>query len=51
MAEGLPHLCDVLVDSSLLVVGETSPVLVKVSSVIVASGSSHVVSKDSVFPL
>jgi len=43
--------CDVLVNSSLLVVGETSPVLVEVSSVIVTSGSSRAAAKNSVVPL
>ena len=44
-------MCDVLVNSSLLVVGETSPVLVEVSSVIVTSDSSHIAEKNSVVPL
>ena len=44
-------MCDVLVNSSLLVVGETSPVLVEGSSVIVASVISHVSGKDLVVPL
>lgn len=44
-------MCDVLVDTSLLVAGETSLVLVGVSSVIVASGSSRVATKNSVDPL
>lgn len=44
-------MCDVLVDTSLLVVGETLLVLVGVSSVIVASGSSRVATKNSVDPL
>ena len=34
-----------------LVVGETSLVLVSISSVTVASGSSRVATKDSVVPL
>ena len=51
MAEGLPYLCDVLVDSSLLVVGEMSPVLVGGSSVIVATGSSPVAAKDLMVPI
>ena len=49
-AEELFSMCDVLVDSSLLVVGETSPVLVGGSSVIVATGSSPVAAKDLVVP-
>ena len=44
-------MCDFLEDSSLLVVGETSPVLVEGSSVIVASVISHVSGKDLVVPL
>ena len=44
-------MCDVLVDSSLLVAGETSPVLVGGSSVIVATGSSPVATKDLVVPV
>ena len=44
-------MCDVLVDTSLFVVRETSLVLVGVSSVIVASGSSGVATKNSVVPL
>ena len=44
-------MCDVLVDTSLLVVGEILLVLVGVSSVIVASGSSCVATEDSVDPL
>ena len=44
-------MCDVLVDSSLLVAGETSPVLVGGSSVIVATGSSPVATKDLVVPI
>ena len=43
-------MCDVLVDSSLLVAEETSPVLVGSSSVIVASDSSCVAAKDYVVP-
>ena len=50
-AEELFSMCDVLVNSSLLVVGETSPVLVEGSSVIVASVISHVSGKDLVVPL
>ena len=49
--ERIMSLCDVLVDTSLLVVGETSPVLVGSSSVIVASGSTHVAAQDLVVPL
>ena len=41
-------LCDVLVDTSLLVAGKTSLVLVGISSVIVASDPSHVATNDSV---
>ena len=44
-------MCDVMVDSSLLVAEETSPVLVGRSSVIVANGSAHVAAQDSVVPL
>ena len=44
-------LYDVSVDTSLLVVGEILLVLVGVSSVIVASGSSGVATKNSVVPL
>ena len=44
-------MCDVLVDTFLLVVGETSLVWVGISSVIVASGSSCVATEDSVDPL
>ena len=44
-------MCDVLVGFSLLVVRETSPVLVGASSVTGASGSSHVSAKDSVVSL
>ena len=47
---GIP-MCDVLVGFSLLVVRETSPVLVGASSVTGASGSSHVSAKDSVVSL
>ena len=43
-------MCDILVDSSLLV-GETSPVLVGGSSLIVATGSSPVAAKDLVVPV
>ena len=50
-AEELFSMCDVLVNSSLLVVGETSSVLVEVSSVIVTSDSSRVAAKNSVVPL
>ena len=49
-AEVFLSMCDVLVNSSLLVVGETSPVLVEVS-VIVTSDSSRVAAKNSVVPL
>ena len=48
--ERIMSLCDVLVDTSLLVVGETSPVLVEVS-VIVTSDSSRIAAKNSVVPL
>ena len=41
-------LCDVMVDSSLLVAEETSPILVGSSSIIVASGSAHVAAQDLV---
>ena len=51
ITSGLISICDALVDSSLLVVGETSPVLVEGSSVIVASVISHVSGKDLVVPL
>ena len=51
VAEELFSMCDVLVDSSLLVVGETSPVLVWGSSVIVATGSSPVGAKALVVPV
>ena len=51
MAEGLLSMCDVLVDFSLLVVGETSPVFVGGSSVIVASDPSWVAAMDSLVPL
>ena len=44
-------MCDVLVDSSLHVAEETSPVLVGSSTVIVASGSAHVAAQDLVAPL
>ena len=44
-------MCDVLEDSSLLVVGETSPVLVGGSSVIVDTGSSPVGAKALVVPV
>ena len=44
-------ICDVLVVSFLFVVRETSQILVRASSVIVASHSSHVSAKDSVVPL
>ena len=44
-------LCDVLVDTFLLVVGETSPVLVGGSSVIVDTGSSPVGAKALVVPV
>ena len=44
-------MCDVLVDFSLLVVRETSPVFVGASSVIGASGSSDVSAKDLVVSL
>ena len=50
-AEELFSMCDVLVDFSLLVVRETSPVLVGGSSVIGASGSSDFSAKDSVSSL
>ena len=50
VAEELFSMCDVLVNSSLLVVGETSSVLVEVSSVTVASDSSCVAAKNSVVP-
>lgn len=43
-------MCDVLVDSSLLVVGDTSPVLGG-ASVIVATGPSPVVAKHLVVPV
>ena len=46
--EGIMSLCDVLVDTSLLVAGKTSLVLVGISSVIVASDPSHVATNDSV---
>ena len=49
--ERILSMCDVLVDTFLLVVGETSLVWVGISSVIVASGSSGVATKDSVGPL
>ena len=49
--ERIMSLCDVLVDTSLLVAGETSLVLVGIFSVIVASGSSRVATMDSVVPL
>ena len=49
--ERILSMCDVLVDTSLFVVRETSLVLVGVSSVIVASGSSGVATKNSVVPL
>ena len=51
LAEVFLSMCDVLVDFSLLVVRETSPVLVGASSVIGASGSSDVSAKDSVASL
>ena len=44
-------MCEVVVDSSLLVAKETSPVLVDSSSVIMASGSSSVAAKDLMVPL
>ena len=44
-------MCDVLVDTSILVVGETSLLLVGIYSVSVASDSSHVVTNDSVVSL
>ena len=50
IGRGIP-MCDVLVDFSLLVVRETSPVFVGASSVIGASGSSDVSAKDSVVSL
>ena len=50
-AEALLSMCDVVMDSSLLVAEETSPVLVGSSSVIVASGSTHVAAQDLVVPL
>ena len=50
-AEELFSMCDVLVNSSLLVVGETSPVLVGGSSVIVDTGSSPVGAKALVVPV
>ena len=50
-AEAFLSTCDVLVDFSLLVVRETCPVLMGGSSVIGASGSSHVSTKDSVVSL
>ena len=50
-AEELFSMCDVLVDTFLLVVGETSLVWVGISSVIVANSSSRVATKDSVVPL
>ena len=50
-AEVLLSMCDVVVDSSLLVAEETSPVLVGSSSVIVASGSTHVAAQDLVVSL
>ena len=46
--ERIMSLCDVLVDTSLLVVGETSLVLVGISSVIVASDPSRLATNDSV---
>ena len=49
--EGILCMFDVSVDTSLLVVGEILLVFVGVSSVIVASGSSGVATKDSVGPL
>ena len=51
VAEGLLSMCGVLMDSSLLVAGDTSPVIVGGYSVIVASDSSHVAAKDFVVPL
>ena len=51
MAEGLLSMCGVLMDSSLLVAGDTSPVILGGYSVIVASDSSHVAAKDFVVPL
>jgi len=50
-AEALLSMCDVVMDSSLLVAEETSPVLVGSSSVIVASGSAHDAAQDLVVPL
>ena len=43
-------MCDVLVNFSLLAVGEASPVLMEVSSVIVTSDSSRVAAKNSAVP-
>ena len=50
VAEGLLFMCGVLMDSSLLVAGDTSPVMVGGYSVIVASDSSCVAAKDYVVP-
>ena len=46
--EGILCMFDVSVDTSLLVAGKTSLVLVGISSVIVASDPSHVATNDSV---
>ena len=51
LAEAFLSICDVLIDFSLLAVRETCPVLMGGSSVIGASGSSHVSTKDSVVSL